>query len=69
MWGPEGSAVGPSGSEQEVLELLIAVVAVIEPELCQAVVGEKCESKHVQQAWQNERIRGATAGVTERDFP
>lgn len=57
---------GPSGGEPEVQpELLIAVG---EPQLGQALVGEECESKHIQQAWQREDSRGATAGDHQESF-
>ena len=39
------------GSETEVLSKLL--IAVIESQLCQAL-GEECESKYIQQDWQNE---------------
>ena len=51
---------GPSGGEPEVLPKLL--IAVGEPQLCQALAGEECESKHIQQAWQSAGSGGATAG-------
>ena len=49
------------GSETEVLSKLL--IAVIESQLCQAL-GEECESKYIQQDWQNEGKWGTTPGTS-----